>query len=329
MAIFIIGCTVPDIPPEEENSEQFSPSAYDLEAESGDGKKIMYIDSYNKGYPWSDGIQRGIDTILADKNIQLKIHRMDTKRNKEEDFKKQAAFEAKSAIEQFNPDIVIVSDDNAFKYLVMKYYKNSELPFVYCGVDWDSSIYGAPYSNTVGMIEISQIPQLVNHLKSYSDGDKVGYIAADTYTARKEGEYFRKIFRINLTETYADDFDDWKAKFLEIQDSVDILIIGNTAGTNEWKDNDAKEFVMENTHVVTGVVYDFMIDYGLIGLVKSPEEQGEWAAQTAWDILNRVNISEFPESKNKKVRLYLNMKLAEKLGVEFSPELLNNGELIE
>ncbi len=48
-------------------------------------KKILYIDSYHEGYPWSAGIQEGLEKILTASNIkeriELKVIRMDTKRN--------------------------------------------------------------------------------------------------------------------------------------------------------------------------------------------------------------------------------------------------------
>ncbi len=51
---------------------------------------------------------------------------MDTKRNTSEEFKQEAALKAKALIESSNPDVVIVSDDNAVKCLVQPYnYKSN------------------------------------------------------------------------------------------------------------------------------------------------------------------------------------------------------------
>ncbi|WP_321418637.1 hypothetical protein [uncultured Desulfobacter sp.] len=88
-------------------------------------KKLLYINSYHKGYQWSDSIEKGllkalgiefdpdsnpIDTSLGP--VQIKIVRMDTKLNKEEAFKKKEALKAKAVIETWQPDIVVTSDDN-------------------------------------------------------------------------------------------------------------------------------------------------------------------------------------------------------------------------
>ncbi len=38
------------------------------------------------------------------------------------------------------------------------------------------------------------------------------------------------IFKVWLNERYAQTFDEWKMMFLQLQDEVDVLIIGNNAG---------------------------------------------------------------------------------------------------
>jgi len=110
------------------------------------GKKVLFVDSYHEGYAWSDGVLNGVETGLDGKDVELKVIRMDTKRNKTDDFKKAAALKVKAEIESFKPDVVIASDDNAAKFLIVPYYKNSDLPFVFCGVSWDASGYGFPVS---------------------------------------------------------------------------------------------------------------------------------------------------------------------------------------
>jgi len=61
---------------------------------------------------------------------------MDTKRRKTEQDKMAAALEAKALIESWQPDIVITADDNAAKFLVQPFYRDKDLPFVFCGINW-------------------------------------------------------------------------------------------------------------------------------------------------------------------------------------------------
>ncbi len=78
-------------------------------------------------------------------------------------------------IDSWQPDVVIASDDNASKYLIAPYYKGGDLPFVFCGLNWDASVYGFPAKNVTGMVEVAQIPQLLEVLKRHAKGDRESY----------------------------------------------------------------------------------------------------------------------------------------------------------
>lgn len=294
-----------------------------------EGKKILYIDSYHEGYEWSDGVTRGIESVLNGTGVELKIHRMNTKRNDTAEFGKLAGLKAKSVIEEYDPDVVIASDDPSFRYLLMPYYRDASVPFVFCGVNWDASIYGAPYKNTAGMTEVSMTPQLIDFLKGYSKGDRLGFIAGNTTTDRKNAEYYKKLFNFTFTKKYhVNTFEEWKQSFIKLQEEVDVLIIENKAGIIGWNNIEAETFVLENTKIPTGAVQIYLTNNSLISLTKIPEEQGEWSAMTALRILNGTRPSDIPQVTNKKGRLYVNLKIADKLGVVISPELLKNAIII-
>jgi len=294
-----------------------------------EGKRILYIDSYNTGYEWSDGVTRGIENTLNGTGVELQIFRMDTKRNDSNAFAEQAGLRAKSIIEDFRPDVVITSDDNAFKYVVMPYYKDADIPVVFCGINWDVSVYGGPYKNTAGMIEVSLPSQLISYLKGYSKGNRIGYLSADTETERKNALYYNKLFKINFTKIYfVKTHEEWEEAFLKLQDEVDILIFENNAGINDWNDSQAEAFALNNTKIPVGTTNPWTMQSSLIGMTKIADEQGEWSARTALRILDGTHPSDIPIVTNKKGMLYVNLKIAEKLGVIITPDLLKNAQII-
>jgi ABC-type uncharacterized transport system substrate-binding protein len=293
------------------------------------GKKILFVNSYHEGYEWSDGVTGGILSVLNNTDIELKIVLMDTKRNTSEDFKKKAGLKAKKAIEDFKPDVVIASDDNAFKYVIMPYYRDVELPVVFCGLNWDAALYDAPYTNTTGMIEVALIPQLVKRLKQYSRGDKIGYLAADVLTSRKEANYYKKLFNLTFREKYIKTFEQWKAAFSGMQREADMLIVGNCSVIKDWDHKAAKLFAEEHTKIPTGTIDSWMMPYSLIGLTKVEKEQGEWAAKTALKILDGIRPSDIPLVRNKEGKLMLNLRIADRLEIVFSPSMLRYGEIVD
>lgn len=148
-------------------------------------KKCLYISSYHQGYAWSDGVERGLRSVLNGK-CEIRQHDMDTKRNKTKEFKEEASLKAKQLIESWKPDIVITSDDNAAKYLIQPYFKDHEIPFVFCGINWTAAEYGFPYSNVTGMVEVAPIFPLLEKVQDLVPGAKKAiYIGANTLTEEK------------------------------------------------------------------------------------------------------------------------------------------------
>jgi len=282
------------------------------------GKKVLYIDSYHEGYAWSDGITKGVQRGLRGSGARLKIIRMNTKRNADPAFKKKAGQKAKKVIEQFRPDVVIASDDNVSKYMIKPYFKDADLPIVFCGVNWDAAVYGYPYSNVTGMVEVAPIPQLIEQMQLWAKGDRIGFIGPDILTAKKEAENYEKIFGLKVKTYYAKDYSDWKSGFVKLQKAVDMLIIASDGGLYNDHAKELEAFVRSTTRIPTGACYDFMIPYALVGVIKVAEEQGLWSANTALQILDGKSPAEIPIVQNKRAKLVLNKKIGDAMGVDLS-----------
>jgi ABC-type uncharacterized transport system substrate-binding protein len=285
---------------------------------SYDGKKVLFVDSYHEGYAWSDGITKGIKIKMKDTGVQLKVFRMDTKRNSGDEFKKEAAKKAISVIKEFKPDVVIAADDNASKFLIKPYYKDAELPFVFCGVNWDAKVYGYPYKNVTGMVEVAPIPILIEQMELYAKGKRIGFIGPDIITAKKEAVNYRKVFGLKIVEYYAKDFQDWKKGFKQLQSEVDMLMIASDGGLYDDYAKEYEEFVIRNSKIPTGTCYDFMAHVALIGVVKIAEEQGMWAAGAALRILDGTPPSEIEIVENRRAKLFINKKIGDSMGVDLS-----------
>ncbi|HSN92556.1 MAG TPA: ABC transporter substrate binding protein [Anaeromyxobacteraceae bacterium] len=294
------------------------------------GKKVMFLNSYHEGYEWSDEIEKGVRMVLGPTGARLEFYRMDTKRNQSEEFRKQAGEKARAAIEAFRPDLVIAADDNAVKYVLVQYYKNAKLPFVFCGVNWDASRYGLPFSNATGMEEVALVKELLENLRVYAKGKRVGFLTVDSETERIEGPWYTKRLGLSFTrESYVKTLADWKAEFARMQNEVDVLLLGNYSGINDWDEKEAAAFALANTRVPSGGMYDFMMPYSMLGLVKVAEEQGIWSAKTAVKILQGTPPSKIAVLQNKQGKTMINLKLAQKGGVVFRPELTRNAQVMK
>jgi ABC-type uncharacterized transport system substrate-binding protein len=299
-------------------------------AQSVAGKKVLFVNSYHEGYPWSDGEEQGAKTALKGSGVELRFFRMDTKRHQDEPYRKQAGERAKAEIEAFKPDLVIVSDDPAVKYLLQAYFKNGKIPFVFCGVNWDASKYGLPYANATGIVEIAPVKQLVANLRAMAKGGRIGYLTVDSETERIEGPAYTKTLGAPFaTELYAKTFAQWKEGFVRMQSQADFVLLGNMAGINDWNEAEGKAFVLANAKVPVGAAYDFMMPYAMLGLTKIEEEQGAWAGQTALAILRGAAPASIPIAANSQSKIFMNVKLAQAAKLVFRPEIVRTAQVVQ
>lgn len=293
------------------------------------GKKILWVDSYHEGYAWTTGIERGIRQALQGSGVELRIERMNTKWIVEEQCRQQAALKAKELIETFRPDVVITSDDNAAKYLVVPYLKNTDLPVVFCGINWDASPYGFPCRNVTGMLEVEPVMALVRHLRRYAKGSRLGYLSADTATERKLVSVYNKHFFNGQMKSYlAKDYTEFKELFLQAQQEVDMLYIANHSDMPGWDPSLAEDFLAQNVTLPTGSRLAYMERFVTFTVAKVPEEQGEWAARTALQIIDGLKPEAIPLAANERASLTLNVKMAEAADIHLPVETLTDASKV-
>lgn len=287
-----------------------------------DGLRLLHIDSYHQGNTWNDRIAAAVEAGVAHTDVQFRIFHMDSKRKHSEEEKRAAAVAAVDMIADYRPNVVTMSDDNAVKYVLMPYYRDAELPFVFCGLNWDASIYGLPYGNTTGMVEVSPIPQLIALLKGYASGPRLGFLAEDTPTKHKEKAFHEKLFGLDYHRAYfVSSFAEWQDAFVQAQDEVDILLLLGVGALTDWDSPAASTLAERETRIPTGTDFAWLMPYSLLGVAKLPEEQGTWAAKAALKILEGVPPSNIPVTHNNKGELLFNRRVAATLGIETTPPL--------
>ncbi len=291
-------------------------------------QKCLYISSYHQGYAWSDGVERGLRQELKGK-CELKQFNMDTKRIKTIEYKQQIALKAKALIESWKPDVVIASDDNAAKYLIKPYYKNHTIPFVFCGINWNTDAYGFPYDNVTGMVEVAPIAELLDRAITITGhSNKAYYIGADTLSEQKNLQRYEqeaKNLNITLHHGLAKTNDEWIALYQKAQD-YDFIIIGSYSGINNWKSSNIRSNIKQHAQKLTITIHDWMMPYSMYGLTKIPEEQGQWAAQVALYILQGGSPKDIPVVANRKWEVWVNQDIINRASIHIPDKLLKKAK---
>ena len=291
-------------------------------------KTCVYISSYHKGFEWSDRIEAGLRASLAG-DCRLVQFNMDTKRKKLTEDIAAATAAALEVIQQEKPDVIITSDDNAARYLIVPHLLDAQLPVVFSGINWTVEEYGFPTKNVTGIVEIAPLVPLIDAaIESVKDARRAVYISARTLT---ESKNFKRYLRaaenagIEMHQLQAATFSDWLDAF-DISQTYDFVVMGGVAGINDWNAHTAVKYVNEHTSALVVTTHDWLMPFAGLGFTMIPEEHGEWAGRTAAAILNGTSPGTIPIVTNRKWDIWVNKHLIQASGAQVSNAILRSAK---
>lgn len=293
-------------------------------------KKCLFISSYHKGYQHADQIEAGVRSTLKG-HCELRQFDMDTKRRSSTADKKKSALAARKVIDTWKPDIVITADDNAVKYLIEPFYKDKEIPFVFCGLNWTAAEYGLPYSNATGMIEVAPVGVMLDRAaKIVRKFERAFYVGADILSETKNLKRFQVAAKkkgFKLDHALVGSTEDWIKAYERAQD-YDVVIIGARNGIKKWDHDKAVAAVMKATRRLSVTNHGWMMPYTILGMTKVSREQGEWAGKTAIRILGGQKISKIPVVPNRQRDIWINGKILSVSGITLPQGVMRKGKRI-
>ncbi len=275
-------------------------------------KYVLVLNSYSKGYEWTDKEQSGIESVLTPKEgVILMVEYMDTKRvNTPEHFSLfKDLLINKLRHARIKIDLVICTDNDALNF--MKQYRDEILPntpVVFCGANnFDPAQMGG-FKLYTGVNEKTDIAANVELILKVHPKTTQIHIISDTTTTGK-------LYRTEFDAT-APRFKD-KVKFV-FYDNVSISELKNTLSKlggdsvvlylSFFEDNTGKLFTpSESLPEITGAsavpvygVVDYMMGYGIVGgLLISGIEQGVTAGKLAISVLRSKAPGVMPDVVTK------------------------------
>lgn len=288
------------------------------------------MNSYHKGYAASDSVEaeilRSLPKGVVVEKFYLDAKRLDTKRS---DSIVQAALQE---IHQFRPDIIIASDDDAVKRIIVPYFKDSAMPIVFCGVNWSANEYGLPCKNITGMVEVLPLEQAIETVKQfYPSVRRLVVLSENSLSEFKNRTLLDTLYkRFGLMPDYflVNDFSDWKAAFIKANEEADLIYLPTNGAIKNWKNPEAKAFVYSHIKKPIFTCDDFMIDYAVFGFTKVAGEQGEWAAITAEKILSGDEPGQIAVDTNKLKVTWFNERLANRINLKAGNKIRSEFDII-
>lgn len=283
--------------------------------------EVIFVNSYHRGYKPSDEITAGIKETLAAARYDLKIFYLDSKRLSGE-LLTQRTDSVMAIIRATQPDILIVSDDYAVKYLAEPLLTENRIPVVFCDVNWSADQYKLPRSMVTGMLEVLPLKESLLTVKEhYPQASRIAILSENSLSEQNNMTLLDTLYRnAGFEPVYlmVNDFEGWKSAFISANITEDVIYLPTNGSIKEWNDEEARIFVTENIRKPVFTCDDFMMDFCVFGLTKVPREQGIWAAQAANQILEGKRPADITLTRNSQKETWFNESLAGK--IDFSPD---------
>lgn len=307
--------------------------------------KILHIMSFHSPWRWTDDQLEGFQDALQGLNIEYRVFQMDGKNNSSEMWLEKKGKEARELIKSWRPDLVYTSDDPAQEY-VTKHYLNSDIPFVFSGVNATPEEYGfLNSSNVTGVLEVEHFVQSARLLKEIApEIQKIAVVIDDSpmwdpvitrmkANLEKLPELDFVIWDKILT------FSEYKQKIKEYQNQVDaIALIGifnfkredNQGNTENVHYQEVLQWTAENSQLPDFSFWMDRVYYGTLCVVSvSGYEQGLTAGKIARTILlDGQSPSSIPIKPTVKGQPFISLARARKLGLKINSTTLLNSQVI-
>lgn len=317
-------------------------------------KHIAVISSYHQEYLWETEIHQGIAKAFIDSKYQLteaeaqefwekgylarndiilKKWWMDTKRKSSLREIQQAVIRITDELESFEPDIVLVGDDNATNYFG-NYYIDSETPLIFWGVNGSPMKYGLldslnnPGNNITGVYQADYLKESVMFLKSLLPSvETITILSDDSVSSRAKLKKLKRLgetgqLPVEIVATIAtNDYDLWKKQALDAATYTHAFFMLNHNTIKDSKGNPvdsmkAGAWYLRNINKPEVSYENHFIEEGMLSAVSdSGVKQGYLATQLAIRTLAGENPGTMPVVAPKRGDYVINKERAMQLGV--------------
>ncbi len=318
-----------------ESSSQTKPR----EARPKVSAKILLVHSYHTGYPWVDGITRGVRMSLSGNDVDLQIFYMDTKRQTSEQWKIEAGQRAREIVDEWKPDVIIAADDNAQKYFVTIFPTGPDTPqFIFCGVNAEPAKYGYPTANVTGILERPHFEASFDMLaKIQPNAKRIAFITDNSPTSKGVIAHLRnleldyEIVSIDAPDTFA----EWQQAVEQRMKMADALAVFNyhtvqqNNGSERMVPADVMRWTTENCNIPIIGFQVFTVDDGaLCGYLESAVEHGMKAGGMALEIIGGTPAGDIPLITALEGQSMLNLITARRLGIRIPAELVAQADVV-
>lgn len=302
-------------------------------AQAGSKKSVLVLNSYHKGYKWSDDIIAGIVSVLGPlgpniRNTEIIVEEMDTQRISDDEYLLRLLEIYKYKFRDKKFDVIIASDDPAFHFL-LQYHQElfPGTPVIFCGVNYFDDAMLAGRELFTGVVEGQDINATLGlalklhpntrHIYVINDKTITGNAIAKELAAAMP--YFSDRVRfISLSDYNIEQIEQIVADLPP--DSLILFgIMFQDAAGNKFSYDESISRISAVSRAPIYGLWDFVLGHGIVGgMLTSGYYQGQTVATIAQRVLNGEQVAAIPVEKTSPNRFMFDGIQMKRFGIEAS-----------
>jgi PAS domain S-box-containing protein len=269
-------------------------------------KNVLFFNSYQNGYQWSDEILAGVREAFAtsDYNVDLQIEYMDSKKYADPVLRAMLHDFYKLKYRNTRFEVILASDNYAFDFL-REYHDElfPGTPVVFCGVNDFKPSWLDGHPDFTGVLETPAIKTTLElALRFHPDRNRLVIFGDTSVTGVAIGNQLRDVepdFAGRLTFEYEDNLtlSGILDRVRSLPEDAMIFLIPFYKDTEKdvYSVNEVLSVIRANSDVPIYSAWQFMLGHGIVGgQLHSGFEEGRIAAEMAKKLLHGVPLAELP-----------------------------------
>lgn len=307
-------------------------------------RTILVIESYHSGNEWDASYLEGLRETLGN-GYTLVSFEMDTKRQPKSLYQKQADL-AWQKYQEIKPDLVILGDDNALKFLGPRFIATST-PVVFLGINQNPRDYVEFWmgKNMTGILErpifTLAIESITEILQPKPDKILVlfdnGTTSQASVSEAFKGKTRNIISGVRIDLQLISNYELWQQTVLQAGDQgYDAIVVGlfHTITGMDGKNIPADQvmsWTSEHTPVPPFGFWDFSVGKGqtIGGFVLYGKEQGIMAAEVVKRILSGTPPKDIPVVVGKKGQFLFSRAELDKYRLTLPADIARQARIIQ
>ncbi len=294
---------------------------------SEDSVNILLLNSYHKGFLWTDEITRGAEDGLRRDDVSLHIEYLDSKRIFNPSYFNALYDILENKFEVIQYDAVITSDNNAFNY-----YRDygidllGNIPLIFCGLNYIQAEDIVGLTNATGVNERADLKKNLLLIESiHKDVETILIIADDTTTGLKIQEEINRIIEVHpskavrLEVIHTISMENLKDKVSSLDNSyiVYLTVFFRDSSGEFFEYDEAANQISEASAVPVYGTWDFQLNEGITGgYLVDGYRQGMAASKMVLDILGGKPVQSVPIMYDTPTTLKFNYLQLERFGID-------------